>query len=195
MSKPAQQSEEHPLPPFLPKNARLIMLGSFPPPRAKWSMDFFYPNFINDMWRIFGTVFYENKDHFLLSGQKKFDKQKIVDFLNAKGIALYDAARVVRRLQGNASDKFLEIVEPADLKGILKKIPQCTAICVTGQKSLETVLTIFAAAEPKVGEFTEFEFDNRKMRLWRMPSSSRAYPLPLTEKATVYKKMLKSLFL
>jgi len=36
--------ERHPLEPFLPGNARLLMLGSFPPPRKRWSMEFFYPN-------------------------------------------------------------------------------------------------------------------------------------------------------
>lgn len=40
-------TEIHPLEPFLPHNARILMLGSFPPPKARWSMDFFYPNWIN----------------------------------------------------------------------------------------------------------------------------------------------------
>ena len=42
--------EEHPLEPFLPANAVLLMLGSFPPQKKRWSMDFFYPNLQNDMW-------------------------------------------------------------------------------------------------------------------------------------------------
>ena len=36
--------EHHPLEPFLPENAVLLMLGSFPPQKKRWSMDFFYPN-------------------------------------------------------------------------------------------------------------------------------------------------------
>ena len=40
--------ERHPLRPFLPENARVLFLGSFPPPRGRWCMDFYYPNFIND---------------------------------------------------------------------------------------------------------------------------------------------------
>ena len=44
-------TERHPLEPFLPQNARILMLGSFPPPKARWSMEFFYPNWINDMWQ------------------------------------------------------------------------------------------------------------------------------------------------
>ncbi|MBR6806209.1 MAG: hypothetical protein IKM47_06825 [Bacteroidaceae bacterium] len=55
---------KHPLAPFLPDGARILMLGSFPPKEDKWSMRFFYPNWINDMWRIVGTIFYGNKHHF-----------------------------------------------------------------------------------------------------------------------------------
>lgn len=34
--------ETHPLEPFLPVNAKLLMLGSFPPPKTRWKMDFYY---------------------------------------------------------------------------------------------------------------------------------------------------------
>ena len=57
--------ETHPLPPFLPPNAKLLMLGSFPPPATRWKMNFYYPNYQNDMWRIFGLIFFQNKDYFL----------------------------------------------------------------------------------------------------------------------------------
>lgn len=57
--------EQHPLQPFLPPGTRLLMLGSFPPSRRRWCMDFFYPNFINDMWRIFGLVFFGDKERFV----------------------------------------------------------------------------------------------------------------------------------
>ena len=80
--------EEHPLQPFLPSNAKLLMLGSFPPQRKRWSMDFFYPNLQNDMWRIFGHIFFQDKDHFLYPNKKAFNKELIIDFLNNKGIAL-----------------------------------------------------------------------------------------------------------
>ncbi len=44
--------ERHPLQPFLPPNAQILVLGSFPPPKERWCMNFFYPNPQNDMWRI-----------------------------------------------------------------------------------------------------------------------------------------------
>lgn len=66
MKTPATQPiEQHPLGFFLPENTKLLMLGSFPPPRARWSMNFYYPNIQNDMWRILGLVFYNDKEYFL----------------------------------------------------------------------------------------------------------------------------------
>lgn len=112
--------ERHPWQPYLPANARVLMLGSFPPKPERWCMDFFYPNWINDMWRIMGLVFYGDKEHFtLLPARKGFDLDCIEAFLQEKGIALYDMATVVRRLKDNASDKFLDVVEATDWRGLV----------------------------------------------------------------------------
>ncbi|MBR2456345.1 MAG: uracil-DNA glycosylase family protein [Bacteroidaceae bacterium] len=185
--------ESHPLEPFLPANARLLMLGSFPPPRKRWSMDFFYPNLQNDMWRIFGHLFFNDKNHFLLPDKASFCKEEIVTFLQEKGIALFDAATVVRRLQGNASDKFLEIIEPTDIRLLLKQLPQCQAIAATGQKAIDTIRLQVDADEPPVGRKVPFSFEDRDMHLYRMPSSSRAYPLALEKKSEFYLSMFKDL--
>ena len=100
--------EKHPWPPRLASNARILMLGSFPPKPERWCMDFFYPNWLNDMWRIMGEIFYADKDYFTeLPDYKRFDRRRIEIFLREKGIALYDTATEVRRLKDNASDKFL----------------------------------------------------------------------------------------
>ena len=186
--------EEHPLEPFLPAEARLLMLGSFPPQKKRWSMDFFYPNLQNDMWRIFGLLFFQDKEHFLIPGKKAFDKERLVTFLTEKGIALYDTATSVRRLKDNASDKFLEVVEPTDIRLLLKQLPQCQAIVTTGQKATDIIRSqIEDAEEPKVGESTPFMIEDRHLRLYRMPSSSRAYPLSIEKKASVYRLMLNEL--
>lgn len=185
--------EEHPLEPFLPTNAKLLMLGSFPPQKKRWSMDFFYPNLQNDMWRIFGLIFFDDKDRFLFPDKKAFDKERLIEFLTEKGIALYDTASSVRRLQDNASDKFLEVVEPTDIRLLLKQLPQCKAIVTTGQKATDIIRSQIDVEEPKVGESRPFEFEDRTLRLYRMPSSSRAYPLAIEKKASVYRFMLNEL--
>jgi len=186
-------TEEHPLEPFLPSNATLLMLGSFPPPKKRWSMDFFYPNLQNDMWRIFGLLFFDDKEHFLLPGKRAFNKKYLIEFLTEKGIALYDTATSVRRLQDNASDKFLEVVEPTNIRLLLKQLPQCRTIVTTGQKATDIIRSQIEVDEPKVGESCPFEFEDRTMRLYRMPSSSRAYPLSIEKKSMVYRFMLNDL--
>ena len=185
--------EEHPLEPFLPSNATLLMLGSFPPQKKRWSMDFFYPNLQNDMWRIFGFLFFNDKDHFLLPGKKAFNKDYLVEFLTEKGIALYDTATAIRRLQDNASDKFLEVIEPTDIRLLLKQLPKCQAIVTTGQKATDIIRSQIEVNEPSVGQSYPFEFEDRILQLYRMPSSSRAYPLALEKKAAFYRLMLNEL--
>lgn len=193
MNYPLLPIEEHPLEPFLPANAKLLMLGSFPPQKKRWSMDFFYPNLQNDMWRIFGLLFFDDKEHFLLTGKKAFNKEYLIEFLTEKGIALYDTATSVRRLQDNASDKFLEVVEPTDIRLLLKQLPQCQAIVTTGQKATDIIRNQIEVDEPKVGESCPFTFEDRMMRLYRMPSSSRAYPMAIEKKAIAYRFMLNEL--
>lgn len=185
--------EEHPLEPFLPSNATLLMLGSFPPQKKRWSMDFFYPNLQNDMWRIFGLIFFQDKDHFLFENKKAFDKERLIVFLQTKGIALYDTATSIRRLQDNASDKFLEVVEPTDIRLLLKQLPHCKAIVTTGQKATDIIRSQIEVNEPSVGQSCPFEFEDRTLRLYRMPSSSRAYPLALEKKSAFYRLMFKEL--
>lgn len=185
--------ENHPLEPFLPANARLLMMGSFPPQKKRWSMDFYYPNLNNDMWRIVGLLFFGSKDHFLNDNKKAFCRERIIDFLNEKGIALFDTASSIRRLQDNASDKFLEVVRPTDIAGLLRRLPACKAVVTTGQKATDTLRTQFEVEEPKVGDFSEFIFEGRPMRLYRMPSSSRAYPLALEKKVAIYRVMYQDL--
>ena len=185
-------SEKHPLQPFLPKNSKILMLGSFPPPKARWSMEFFYPNWINDMWRLMGHIFYNDRHHFELKGEKRFCKERIEAFCNEKGIALYDTACEVVRLKDNASDKFLEVVTPTDICALLEQIPHCTAIVTTGEKATDVVTATFGCEKPAVGNMTTITIDNRTLHFWRMPSSSRAYPLALEKKAEYYKTMLQT---
>lgn len=185
------ETEHHPLKPFLPENARLLMLGSFPPQRKRWSMDFFYPNLQNDMWRIFGLLFFSDKNHFLTPEKKAFDKEKIVCFLKEKGIALYDTASTVRRLRDNASDKFLEVVKATDIGLLLRQLPSCQALVTTGQKATDVLCQQMHAPEPPVGGRSMFTYTGRSLYFYRMPSSSRAYPLKLEKKAEIYRAMFE----
>ena len=182
--------EQHPFVPFLPENARLLMLGTFPPAEKRWAMKFYYPNFTNDMWRIMGLCFYGDKMHFVNEAAKTYDLNGIIAFLNQNGIAMYDTATRVIRTKNTASDKDLEIVEETDLKDMLRHLPLCRAVLTAGQLATTIASRQFGIAEPKVGTFEEFTLDERQLRLYRMPSSSRAYPMKVEQKAGFYYQML-----
>lgn len=185
--------ERHPFEPFLPANAKLLMLGTFPPAEKRWCMRFYYPNFINDMWRILGICFFDDKQHFVLEQEKRFDLERIIPFLNEKGIAMYDTATRIRRTKDNASDKDLEIVEPTDLDAMLRSLPCCEAVITAGQLATDLFCNYYGIMSPKVGEYADFKLDGRMLRLYRMPSSSRAYPMKTERKADFYNIVFKYL--
>ena len=187
--------EYHPLHPFLPDGCRVLFLGSFPPARRRWAkgFDFFYPNYINDHWRIEGAIFFDDKLHFVDEARKTFRLPEIIEFLHDKGIGFFDTATAVRRLKDNASDKFLEVVEPTDIPALLQQIPQCRVIVTTGEKATRTLCdTLSLQQAPGVGQYVKVSSCvgiTNELYLYRLPSSSRAYPLSLDKKVSAYRQM------
>ena len=187
------QIERHPFEPFLPDGAVILFLGSFPPQPKRWSMEFYYPNWLNDFWRVCGLVFFGDRDHFVVAGEKRFDVDRVKAFCTEKGMAMFDSATAVRRLQDNASDKFLEVVEPTDIAVLLRRIPACKAVVTTGEKATATLVEKYGCAAPKVGGCVDVVIDGRPLRFFRMPSTSRAYPLSLDKKAAAYEVLFRAL--
>ena len=190
--------EYHPLSPFLPKNAKVLFLGSFPPQRKRWCMDFYYPNFINDHWRIEGQVFFGDKNHFVDLDAKRFKIDDIVAFCQEKGLAFFDTSTAIRRLQDNASDKFLEVVEPTDIRALMGQLPHLRAIVTTGEKATETICaSLLIPVMPKVNTSVLIpdvsNADGYQVLLYRLPSSSRAYPLSFDKKVAAYRQVLEAM--
>lgn len=184
------QLETHPWEPFIPEGAKVLIMGTFPPQAKRWSMDFYYPNRTNDFWKICGLIFLGDKDALYLPGEKKFDVNAIRGLMTEKGIALNDTARRVRRLKGNASDKYLEIVEPVPLYDLLARMPQCRAVATTGEKAAGVIAEITGTPLPKMGEMVTAPDG---LEIWRMPSTSRAYPLAVEKKAEYYATLFRHL--
>ena len=155
-------------------------------------MDFYYPNFINDHWRIEGQVFFGDKNHFVDTESKRFKIDEIVAFCKEKGLAFFDTSIAVRRLQDNASDHFLEVVKPTDIRTLLQQLPHCRAIITTGEKATETICsTLGISVVPKVNTSVVipgiFNQEGGQVMLYRLPSSSRAYPLSFDKKVEAYR--------
>lgn len=68
-------TEHHTFEPFLPANARVL---------------------------IFGLIFFHDNTHFLIEEEKRFDLDAIKEFLNEKGIALFDTATDIIRTKNTA---------------------------------------------------------------------------------------------
>ena len=194
--------EYHPLRPFLPENAKVLFLGSFPPQRKRWCMDFYYPNFINDHWRIEGQIFFGDRNHFVDLEAKRFKIDEIVAFCKEKGLAFFDTSTAIRRLQDNASDKFLEVVEPTDIRALIAQLPHLRTIVTTGEKATETICNSLRIPQiPKVNTSvpvssfihhpSTITHHTSDLSLWRLPSSSRAYPLSFDKKVEAYRKIFQ----
>ena len=196
MDKEKQNIERHPFTPFLPDGCKVVMCGTFPPKQEKWSMDFFYPNFQNDMWRIFGLIFFNDKDKFFNKEEKKVDKEGIQKMLTEYKIGVGETATEVIRTKDNASDKFLEIVTPVNLNKLFRNAPHLEIIITTGEKAASVISSLTNTEIPKMGEHVNctaiLEDGSKKDFIhWRCPSTSRAYPMPLAKKAAYYTDVLK----
>lgn len=182
--------ERHPWEPFVPEGAKVLIMGTFPPGSHRWSMDFYYPNRTNDFWFMMGLIFMGDRDALYDRSTRTFNLPAIKNLLSERHIALNDTARAVRRLKGNASDKFLEIVEPVPLFDLLATMPECHAVATTGEKAAGVIADLTGTPLPRMGEMV---VSSEGLRIWRMPSTSRAYPLALDRKAAYYSTMFHDL--
>lgn len=183
-----EEFEIHPWPPFIPDNAKVLIMGTFPPQPKRWSMNFYYPNRTNDFWRIMGLIFLGDKTALYDSTGKDFDIEIIKRLLSEKGIALNDTGHKIRRLMGNASDKFLEIIEPVNLEDLLRHMPGLKAMATTGEKAAGVIAKLTDTVAPAMGEKTT---GPEGISIWRLPSTSRAYPLAIEKKAEYYARMFR----
>jgi len=204
----ATEVETHPFVPVLPPNATVMMMGTFPPTADKWAMPFHYPNFYNDMWRIYGSVFFDDVDYFRVGKEKRFDPERIRAFMFERGIASCPTVKQAIRETGNASDKNLTVVTPVDLDSILPQVPKVETLFTTGGKATEVLLGLLAeppakSKYPKTNQSMDYPYQwqndhNRKvdvnnLTLYRLPSTSRAYPLALNKKVAAYKDFFKKI--
>ena len=118
-------------------------------------------------------------------------------FLHERGIALCPTVRRAIREQDNASDKFLTIVEPVNLDAILQQVPDCKWLITTGGKATDILLSLLPEQlklkTPKTNTEMAFPYHGCDLRLYRLPSTSRAYPLSLAKKVEAYRAFYQML--
>lgn len=191
--------ENHPFAPVFAQNTQVLMMGTMPPTPDKWCMPFHYPNFQNDMWRIYGKIFFDNTDHFRVGEEKRFDAEKIRQFLLDNRIGECPTVTQIIRKQGNASDDNLQIISKVNLVNVLQLAPNVQWLFTTGGKATEILVELINQTNPKqklgktpkIGEICPIMVENRSLKLYRLPSSSRAYPLSFDKKVEHYRKFFE----
>ena len=168
--------ETHPWPPFVPPHAKVLIMGTFPPGSHRWSIRIFSILILSMISGVsWDCSILEIRMLYDAAG-KVFRLDDIKRLINEHGIAMGDTGYKIRRLKGNASDKYLEILEPVDLRGLLARMPDCHTVATTGEKAATVVAQITDTDLPKMGSKV---VSADGLTIWRMPSTSRAYPLAL----------------
>ena len=133
--------------------------------------------------------------------EKRFDPERIRDFMFERGIASCPTVKQAIRETGNASDKNLTVVTPVDLDSILPQVPKVETLFTTGGKATEVLLglldePIAKSKHPKTNQSMDYPYqwqndeqttEVNNLTLYRLPSTSRAYPLSLDKKVAAYK--------
>lgn len=200
--------ESHPFGPFYFSDTRVLMMGTMPPTPDKWCMAFHYPNFYNDMWRIMGRVFFEDADYFRVGDEKRFNPEKIKAFLKTYHIGECPTVQSVIREKGNASDDHLTVVATTDLTRVLPEVPEVHWLFTTGGKATEVLLSLIHAdiqnpaspsfdpnftpyKLPKTNQYLTVNAFGRELGIYRLPSTSRAYPQSLDKKVAAYREFFR----
>lgn len=184
--------EVHPFPPFLPENARVLVLGTFPPAEGKRAMDFYYPNFQNDMWRILGIIYFQDPDHFRRGTEKPLTRIRSGHSSQRPASPWVPRCCVPSGKRETPRTNSFTSWKRRTWVPCCPGCPHCRRLVTTGEKATEIVLHQCTEPPklPRTNTTVPIRLGGKRYELTRLPSSSRAYPMKLEKKAECYKKGL-----
>jgi len=150
--------------PIIDRNARVLLLGSFPSCESLLTNEY-YANPSNQFWKILAQVIGEDFD---------LDYPLKIGLLKRNGIALWDSVHECRRK--GSSDKDMEVLGENNIENILKQYPRIRAIFYNGRKPEK---------HHSLGKLSE------KRHREYLPSTSSALARPLQKKILQWKAILK----
>ncbi len=128
---------KHPYPPFIPKGATKLIVGTLPPPRfssgklKKGDVDFCYGSIDGQLWKILDEIFKLK----LSFETTEFAVQQRKDFLIENNIGICDIVASCERKKIDASDKGMENIRLRDMLYFLKTHKKVTTLLLTGGNS------------------------------------------------------------
>ena len=174
------QKETHPWKWYVPANSRILIIGTFPPAKEKWSFNFFYPNKQNLFWPVMSRLV--NTELKYLSGEAAVDERKQILELLKAGIS--DMGFEIERKGNSSLDENLTAVKYMDIFEILKENIFITKIIFTSSSGTVSASKWFInylklkniqlkfpkGSKPLKGEF---KFKQRMIQLVILYSPSR----------------------
>ena len=113
------------IPPFIPKDCRILILGSFPSPVSR-KESFYYAHKTNRFFKVLSSLFHEEEPK---------SKEERVSFLERHRIGLYDVIYSCR-IKG-ASDSTIDDVTPSEIDKIKEENKSIIQVFTTGKKAYE----------------------------------------------------------
>lgn len=164
--------ETHPFGDFIPKNAKYLIVGSFPGKPGDPGNTWFYGAKRNQFWKIIGSVYKKDLP------DKKYRKK----FVEKMGFAITDVIKKCERTKGSNLDQNLKVYE-YNIEGIRNILVNRKIVKVYfTSKLVESTFKIL---------FKDYKnmFKNKEFIALPLPSPRYVY-LSLTEKIAIYKKLL-----
>lgn len=130
-------THKHPYPPFIPKNATKLIVGTLPPPRfsngllKKGDVDFCYGSINGQLWRILNKIF--NLE--LLFETTDIAVQQRKEFLIKNNIGICDIVDSCTRNKIDASDLGMDNIKLRDLIHFIKLHKKINTLLLTGGNS------------------------------------------------------------
>ncbi len=128
---------KHPYPPFIPKGATKLIVGTLPPPRfssgklKKGDVDFCYGSIDGQLWKILNEIFKLK----LSFETTEFAVQQRKDFLIENNIGICDIVASCERKKIDASDIGMENIRLRNMLYFLTTHTKVTTLLLTGGNS------------------------------------------------------------
>lgn len=128
---------KHPYPPFIPKNATKLIVGTLPPPRfsigdlKENDVDFSYGSRDGQLWKILDTIFKLNLK--FETTPEAIDQRK--QFLIRRKIGICDIVESAKREKIDATDMGMTDIVLRDVVEYLKKHSKVDTLIFTGGNS------------------------------------------------------------
>jgi G:T/U-mismatch repair DNA glycosylase len=172
--------ETHPWKWYVPPNSQILIIGTFPPVKEKWSYHFFYPNKLNLFWPIMSRM--ANRPLIYISGEAAVDERKQI--LESLKVAITDMGFEIERRDNSSRDENLTPIQYMNIFKILRENVSINKIIFTSSSgavnaskwfvnylSIKNINLKFPKGSKPLK--SEFQFGGRSIQLVILYSPSR----------------------